>query len=564
MRTLLPRWPKRSLAAALALTAALAPGVARAGGFEIPDQGAQALGRGAAFTAKADDGTAIYYNVAGLARQRGTRLYAGANLLLHKFKFTRTGRFPDDPNDPQSPWGGQLYPTVTNTAGPFVLPFVAASTDFGSLDRLTVAIGAFGPSIVGNRTFPLGIGGQPAPSRYDYVQSRSTIIFPTLAAAYRITPWLDAGLGLHLVRASIDQTTISYADATPGLCKNPEYQPCDSRNTLSVEGTSVTASVGVMVRPSADWQLGLQFRGPITIDANGTLSPRPPKAASTLALQDSPASLTLKLPWIIRVGARWVKMVRSFEIWDLETDATYEAWSVQADGPSVFVTDIGPYKNVRSVVTHGYHDLMSFRLGGAYNMEALDGVIALRAGGYFDQSAADSPYTRLDFDTLSKIGVTLGLGYRKGAFAFNLAYAGTAGIPRTVSDGVIRPINGAKGGAPVDADGKPLPPVNNGQYKSFTNTFSVGVEITFDSLFGELRRPAYGDPSYEDVAPKKEEPKPDENKEEIKGEEQTVIKKIEDQPVKKPDAPKPEEKKPEPVRKPAGDPTQGTCKWGEC
>ncbi|MFV0082884.1 hypothetical protein, partial [Staphylococcus aureus] len=35
---------------------------AQAGGFDIPDLGTQAIGRGAAFVAKADDATAIHYN----------------------------------------------------------------------------------------------------------------------------------------------------------------------------------------------------------------------------------------------------------------------------------------------------------------------------------------------------------------------------------------------------------------------------------------------------------------------------------------------------------------------
>src|SRR5262245_16280536 len=68
---------------------------ARAGGYdELPDQGAQALGRGAAFTAKADDATAIYYNVAGLARQRGTHLQVSGNLQLNSIYFARAGRYP--------------------------------------------------------------------------------------------------------------------------------------------------------------------------------------------------------------------------------------------------------------------------------------------------------------------------------------------------------------------------------------------------------------------------------------------------------------------------------------
>ena len=79
-------------------------GTARAGGFELPDNGAQAVGRGATFVAKADDTTAMYYNPAGLARQRGTRLYVGGNLFLHSYEFQRASSFPDDPNDASTPW----------------------------------------------------------------------------------------------------------------------------------------------------------------------------------------------------------------------------------------------------------------------------------------------------------------------------------------------------------------------------------------------------------------------------------------------------------------------------
>ncbi len=229
---------------AIGATLLCASSTALAGGFEIPDNGAQAVGRGGAFVAKADDGTAIYFNPAGLARQRGTRIYGGGNLYLHSFEFQRSSSFPDDPNNPATPWGQRPFPVVTNSAGPFFAPFLAASTDFASLDRLTVAIGAFGPPVVGNRTFPLAIRNAPAASRYDFIQSRSTIFFPTASAAYRVTPWLDLGFSAHLVLAQFDQTTVSYADV--GQCTNVEYQPCDSRNTLVATATSFGGTIGAL------------------------------------------------------------------------------------------------------------------------------------------------------------------------------------------------------------------------------------------------------------------------------------------------------------------------------
>src|SRR5262245_24572929 len=106
----------RIIAPAIAGVTLLVCPLARAGGFdELPDQGAQALGRGATFTAKADDATALYYNVAGIARQRGTRVQISGNLQLNTIYFARAGRYPDDPKDPATPWGGDPFPVVKNT-----------------------------------------------------------------------------------------------------------------------------------------------------------------------------------------------------------------------------------------------------------------------------------------------------------------------------------------------------------------------------------------------------------------------------------------------------------------
>src|SRR5439155_6747303 len=75
----------------LAATAILLiPGLAWAGGMEYPDNGAQALSRGGAFTAKADDLTAIQYNVGGLAWVRGTRLLFSANVINADAGFARS------------------------------------------------------------------------------------------------------------------------------------------------------------------------------------------------------------------------------------------------------------------------------------------------------------------------------------------------------------------------------------------------------------------------------------------------------------------------------------------
>src|SRR5689334_4756843 len=57
------------------------PRDARAAGFELLEHGAAATGMVGAFTAKADDASAVFYNAGGLARQQGLQLYVGATLI---------------------------------------------------------------------------------------------------------------------------------------------------------------------------------------------------------------------------------------------------------------------------------------------------------------------------------------------------------------------------------------------------------------------------------------------------------------------------------------------------
>lgn len=472
----------------------LSPREALAGGFELPDNGTQSLGRGAAFVAKADDPTAIYYNPAGLARQRGTKVLLDLNVHVHSFSFQRAGRFADNPADPATPWGGQPYPVSASSGEPAFAPFFAASTDFGTFDRLTVAVGVFGPPAIPNRTFPLGVGGRPASTRYDYVQSRSLIAYPSAALAYRVTPWLDLGATGHVVVAKFDETSVSFSEAVAGQCKTPEYQPCDSQSTLEASATTFAATFGALARPTENVEIGASVRNAVMLNASGTLTPQAPKIAP-IQLSPGDAKLSLALPVIVRVGARWIERDGDFERYDLELDATYEAWSsTQNPDPVVTVPDLGMFKDVQSVVTHQYKDTFSVRAGGAYNIEGREGVLSLRAGAFYDSSSTDAAYTRVDFDTLAKVAGTVGLGVKHGAFALDLAYAAVASVPRTVEPGQGRvfPINGAKGGAPINGNGDPLPAVNEGAYRAFTHIFSVGATVTFDLLFGAARRVHYG------------------------------------------------------------------------
>jgi len=262
----------------------------------------------------------------------------------------------------------------------------------------------------------------------------------------------------------------------------------------------------------------LSVRTPISLEAQGIVTPESPKIAA-VTLKPGTATLSTKLPLIVRAGGRYISMDGDFEVYDLELDATFEGWgSAQGDGPRLSIPSLGQFKNIDTLVVHGYSNTFSVRAGGAYNFEASGGVFSVRAGSYFDSAATSFAYTRLDFDTLAKIAGTLGLGYKRGAFGLDVGYAAVASIPRVVGTGQgdVRPINGAKNGKPVDSQGKLLPAVNEGAYRGFTHILAASITVTFDELFGAGRTFKYGNPYENGYAgedgkppPKDGEKKPD-------------------------------------------------------
>ncbi|HZS38816.1 MAG TPA: outer membrane protein transport protein [Polyangia bacterium] len=474
------------------------PSVAFAGGFETPDNGAEALARGGAWTAKADSPLAQEYNVAGLARLRGTRVELGANILFNVYDFTRSGAYPGTAGDPNTPYAGMAYPKVGNQGPPFFAPLFAASSDFGYFDRWTFGLAIFGPSSVGNRSFPAALTGTPqggllpSPQRYDITDSNLLIFYPTLSAAVRVTRWLDIGLALHLVYGSFDLANVAIADLG-GCGHGNEFPPCDARNHLSLTGFTATGALGVMARPIEQLQLGLNVRGPVYLDASGTVDSPGSKmlnpTGNSPPLTGPASSFKTTLPWVVRFGARWRFLGRDkFEHGDIELDAIYEGWgSVQGDGIHLTVDSIGPLSGFSTVLLHHYQDTFGIRLGGAFNLRLPQGVLSFRAGGYYDSNATRYKDTRLDFDTMAKWAGTVGLGYTIRGVTINLAYAFVWEPDRNVSNGDLQPLNGINGTSTSSTDGHPYPAVNNGLYHAQTQIMSFALLIHFDELLKKKR-----------------------------------------------------------------------------
>jgi long-chain fatty acid transport protein len=78
---------KNSLLIAACGPVVLSGAVCLAGGIDVPQQGARADGQAEAFSAQADDASAIYFNPAGLTQLHGTVYTGGASLFVPSWEF---------------------------------------------------------------------------------------------------------------------------------------------------------------------------------------------------------------------------------------------------------------------------------------------------------------------------------------------------------------------------------------------------------------------------------------------------------------------------------------------
>ncbi len=164
---------RRTLALALpALTTLLLPATALAGGFEVGDNGARALGRGGAYVAGAKDLTAIQYNPALLAKLRGTRFQYSHNLVWHDTSYQRASL-------DENIWGTtQDFERVEESENMFPLGAMGmVSSDFG-LDNWTFALGVYGPPSVGKQRYP-----DYGPQSFMLTEINVLLVYYSLAAA---------------------------------------------------------------------------------------------------------------------------------------------------------------------------------------------------------------------------------------------------------------------------------------------------------------------------------------------------------------------------------------------
>jgi long-chain fatty acid transport protein len=270
--------------AALLAPLVLWPVPADAGGYRLPDQDPEAIARGNAFVATADNPSAIYYNPAGIAQLEGNYIQAGAYFFLPGVDF-------------QSPTGAKT----------------SVRSDIDTVPELYVV------SAPGEAPIAFGLGlyapyglseswDQPNPFRT--VGEKASLLYLSLnpVVAWKVHRTLSLAIGptINYSRASLERGI--------GVVPNDQF-------SVSGDGWALGFNAGALWQPLPKWAFGLNYRSSTTVDYSGTSSATPVPPFPPPATRASEASI--RFPQFAVGGVSF----RPTEKWNLEFDLDWTDWN---------------------------------------------------------------------------------------------------------------------------------------------------------------------------------------------------------------------------------------------
>ncbi|MBI2212085.1 MAG: outer membrane protein transport protein [Acidobacteria bacterium] len=380
------------------LTLSIAP-LGFAAGFSIFEQGAKATGMGGAFTATADDPSAIFYNVAGIAYQRETTAMLGGTLISFRNEF-KGDRYEFPGPDTTEGYEDHLF-TPPNA---YLLIPVGENATFG--------IGQFTP--FGLRThwenqdaFTGRFISQDANLKVFSVQP--SFAWKTSSGKFAIgagAEWRASKVSLERNLPAINPFTLQVADIGHVVLQSDEVNDAWGWN------------VGVILRPSETWSVGVNYRAPITIDYKGdatftqilTGNPQFDAIVATQLPPEQAIKTAIDYPDQLHIGIA----TTAIPTWTLELDAVRTGWSD-------FETLVVDFENPSTpdlVNNEQWEDAWSYRLGAN---KRVNDMWQVQLGVVYDESPQPVWNVGPLLPDSDRVGLSFGVELTHGKWTLSLA-----------------------------------------------------------------------------------------------------------------------------------------------
>jgi long-chain fatty acid transport protein len=419
---------------ALAGGALAAAAPAGAAGFAIFEQGSKAMGFAGAFTAQADDPSAIFHNVAGIGFLKGSQVAVGGTLIHPSSTFQGSDPFPGS--------------TVTEKGDVGLLPPPHAYFTHQFTESLVLGVGV---------NVPFGLKTQWAnPETYSgrfisqMAELRGYSVNP--AVGYRVADRFAVGGGLDLRLSKV-----RLERRVPVI--NPfTFRATDAADVSLTSGyeKGIGFNLGVLAKPSDNLSVGAQYRHQVKIDYAGSalFTPVPTgsaqldvRVAAALPSGSQAVATSISFPAILTTGVAY-----TWGDWTFAGDIDWYQWS-SFDRINL---DFAERNDLDQTIVEEWSNTLQFRVGAE---RRLSERLAVRGGYFFDDSPSPSESVSPLLPDANRHGIAVG---------------GTFGSPRLHLDAaswyVFSPARDTLGLNREDY---------NGVYKSRALTLGVTVGYVF-------------------------------------------------------------------------------------
>jgi long-chain fatty acid transport protein len=368
----------------------LAAAPAYPAGFSIFAQGAKASGMGLAFTAVADDPSAIFYNPAGLGWQKHFSSQGGGSLLTKvEGKFEGANPFP-----------GTSFGVEEQHQTSFLLPTFYAVVPLTS--NVNFGLGVFAPYGLGFRWDNAEQFSGRFIAQNAVIQSSD--VNPVISLQVAPTLAIAAGADYRLSKVTLERNRAAINPFTQSVVDVAHIK----LNSELLDNSGWGWNAGILWKPVPLLSLGASYRSSIEIDydGEGKFTQRltgnaafDAAVAASLPQGAQKVAVTIEFPASANLGLA-LNLPANFRV---SLDADWTEWSsfeqLLIDFDNALIPDLD-----RQTL---WEDSWAYRAG----LEKKFGSFAVRAGYYFDESPqplADVGPILADAD---RNAYTFGIGY---------------------------------------------------------------------------------------------------------------------------------------------------------
>ncbi len=415
---------KRLWVAGFAVLFLFLPGDASGSGYSIYEQGAKAMGNAGAFTARADDPSALFFNPAGILQLDWIQAQVGTTAI-----FLTGSEF-------QSALTGDKFRQEDNVAWPSSLYFT--QTFCGTW--------AWGVGV----TSPFGLKTQwdsEFEGRYISREANLAVVNLNVNGARRLGKGWSVAVGVDYAKADIRE-----------LSRNLDFSALledDGFLNLTGDGDDIGWNVAARWASENGWRWGGSYRSEMKPEISGDVKFDGIPAAVAAMFPDGPATAVLPLPATFATGVAYVSKGK----WEGEFDIVWTDWSVfdrlgaDLKNNTLLLEDLDQEE--------GWEDTLSFRVGYIYRVTDQHQV---RLGFYFDQNPMDNKHLRPRLPDADRSSAQIGYGYvGKKGLTFDFAYQALFFDGRKAVGDPTSTVN----------------PVLPGNYNNFTSLVGVSVGYQF-------------------------------------------------------------------------------------